>query len=168
MQMNRTIDRLLTSILLCMMTVFALSGQLSATDRIQVDSMINQWHRAASTGDGPSFFGRMTHDAIYLGTDASERWTRTSMEADLGKYFNGKRAWHFIPYDRTYFSLDNSQDVFFDEYLKTWMGTCRGAGLITKENGMWKIKYYQLSVAVPNDVIKPYLKLLPENAVLKE
>ena len=147
---------------------------LSMTDSEQnystseMDKLIDQWHQAAAVGDSATFFGLMTKDAIYLGTDEKERWDRTSMGRDLGKYFNGKKAWNFIPYNRKYIALEDKKSILFDECLRTWMGPCKATGKLTKVKGRWLISYYNLSVAVSNDVIKQYLSLLPSDNILKD
>ena len=122
----------------------------------------------AAIGDSVGFFSRMTEDALYLGTDETERWTRTTMGKDLGKFFNGKKAWHFIAYNRIYTALDDKNTILFDESLKTWMGPCKSTGMLRKVKGKWLISYYNLNVAVSNAVVKDYLKLLKEGEILKD
>lgn len=133
-----------------------------------MDEVIEAWHDAAARGDSAAFFGRMTKEAIYLGTDESERWDRTSMARDLGRYFNGKKAWKFVSYNRHYIALKDRNSILFDECLKTWMGPCKATGLLSREKGSWKIAYYNLSVAVPNDYVKQYTKLLLSGDILTD
>ena len=38
-----------------------------------VHAFLNDWHHAAAVADADAFYGAMAADAIYLGTDASER-----------------------------------------------------------------------------------------------
>ena len=38
------------------------------------------------------------------------------------------------------------------------MKICQGSGVLVKENGVWKIKHYVLSVTVPNDNINEVVK----------
>ncbi len=146
------------------LSLFSIPSDNSKSD---MDKVIDNWHKAAAVGDSVGFFSLMTPDAIYLGTDETERWDRTSMGKDLGKYFNGKKAWKFIPYNRIYTSLGSKNFILFDECLQTWMGPCKSTGRLTRVKGQWKISYYNLNVAVPNDVVNEYLKLLPETKVLK-
>ncbi|MCO6461681.1 MAG: nuclear transport factor 2 family protein [Saprospiraceae bacterium] len=142
------------------------TSQALPGDRENQDKAIDAWHNAAAAGDSATFFGLMTEDAIYLGTDLSERWDRASMARDLGKYFRGRKAWHFVPYNRHYLELKDNNKILFDESLKTWMGPCKATGMLTKTRGSWKISYYNLSVAVPNQYVKQYTKLLPPNEIL--
>ncbi|MBS9766494.1 MAG: nuclear transport factor 2 family protein [Flavobacteriaceae bacterium] len=41
--------------------------------------------------------------------------------------------------------------AWFDELLDTWMGICRGSGVLEKTAKGWKIRHYVLSVTVPNE-----------------
>lgn len=154
-------------VLLCLIVIVPVfSSYYSNTNQEEQNKVIDAWHHAAAVGDSATFFGLMTEDAVYLGTDLSERWDRTSMARDLGKYFRGRKAWHFEPFDRHYYDLKDKNKVMFDESLKTWMGPCRATGVLARVNGKWRIAYYNLSVAVPNQYIKEYIKLLPSEEVL--
>ncbi|WP_297805122.1 nuclear transport factor 2 family protein, partial [uncultured Polaribacter sp.] len=46
----------------------------------------------------------------------------------------------------------------FDELLATWMGTCRGSGVIEKKDKIWKIKHYVLSIEIPNNDVQTVIK----------
>jgi hypothetical protein len=43
-----------------------------------VNRVIDDWHQAASVADENTYFGHMSPDAVFLGTDATERWELTS------------------------------------------------------------------------------------------
>ena len=43
--------------------------------------------------------------------------------------------------------------------LDTWMGVCRGSGVVKKVNGDWKIEHYVLSLTVPNENINAVVKV---------
>lgn len=123
-------------------------------------AMIDGWHRAAATADENVFFGSMAPDAIYLGTDATERWLRDELRTWAAKAFDRVVAWDFTPFDRhAYFSADG-QHAWWEENLRTWMGICRGSGVAEKSADGWKIKHYHLSVTVPNEKIKGFIELL--------
>lgn len=141
---------------------------LPSSDLTAITHTLDEWHAAASLGDSSGFFSRMTPDAVYIGTDATERWTRTSMGKDLGKHFDGKKAWHFIASNRHYAATGNPNVIHIDENLQTWMGPCRGSGLVRKINGKWYISLYNLANTVPNAHIKEYVSLLPPTEVLKD
>ena len=106
------------------------------------------------------FFGSMTEDGIYIGTDASERWLRDELAEWSKKYFDRDVAWSFTPLSRTIRIGQGGEIGWFDELLDTWMGTCRSTGVVVLKDGVWKITHYQLSVAVPNEKIDQYRILI--------
>jgi hypothetical protein len=50
--------------------------------------------------------------------------------------------------------------VWFSELLSTWMGVCRGSGILAMTPQGWKIQQYHLSVTVPNDLIRDFITLV--------
>ncbi|HEY3385925.1 MAG TPA: nuclear transport factor 2 family protein [Saprospiraceae bacterium] len=125
-----------------------------------IDSLMNLWHQAAAKADEEAFFGRMTEDAIYIGTDATERWLRDELREWSKEYFKKEKAWDFKPLSRNITIGPGGQMAWFDELLDTWMGTCRSTGIVERFDGEWKIIYYHLSVAVPNDKMDGYRQLI--------
>lgn len=132
-------------------------------DLATIHQFMDAWHHAAAVADENVFFGSMTPDGIYLGTDATEHWLRDEMKEWSKKYFERESAWAFTAHDRHVYFSPNGQMAWFDELLDTWMGPCRGSGVLLKtQDGGWKIKHYNLAVAVANDVVNDYIKLLPK------
>ena len=123
----------------------------NATARPKLDSLIDAWHRAAATADEDVFFGTMSADGIYLGTDATERWLRDSMQVWAAPYFDREVAWAFTPRERNWMFSDDGAVAWFDEHLDSWMGVVRGSGVLTKVDGQWKLRHYNLALAVPNE-----------------
>ena len=126
----------------------------------EVNTLMDNWHRAAAVGDEDMFFGSMTPDGVYIGTDASERWLRDEMKEWSKKYFERDSAWSFTPLSRTVAFSEDEKIGWFDELLDTWMGPCRGSGIIVRTEDGWKIKHYHLAIAVPNDKVDGYLELI--------
>lgn len=127
-----------------------------------INQLMDAWHHAAAVADEEKFYGSMTPDGIYLGTDASERWLRDEMKEWSKKYFERESAWAFTAHDRQVYLSQNGQIAWFEELLDTWMGPCRGSGVLQKTADGWKIRHYNLAVAVANDVVNEYIKLLPK------
>jgi hypothetical protein len=127
---------------------------------IVVNSFINEWHSAASKADGDTFFGSMTADAIYIGTEAGERWLRDELKEWSKQYFERESAWNFKPSNREIYFSDNEDYAWFEERLDTQMGVCHGSGVLEMTNEGWKFKHYHLSVTVPNDKIDAFIKLV--------
>lgn len=141
-----------------------LTQAVDSTAAQQVHRFMDAWHHAAATADQNVFFGSMAADAIYLGTDASERWLRDELKSWSAKYFKGDKAWDFTPYDRQLYWSDNQRVVWFEELLDTWMGTCRGSGVLMRAGDSWVLKHYDLAVMVPNDVIEDFIDLVKEKS----
>jgi len=125
-----------------------------------LNAFMDSWHKAAATANEEVFFGSMTEDGIYIGTDASEYWTRDEMKAWAKDYFERDTAWDFTPLERNFYFSGDRQTAWFDEKLDTWMGICRGSGVLQKTADDWRIKHYVLSVTVPNESINGFLELI--------
>jgi hypothetical protein len=118
-----------------------------------LDKLMDAWHHAAATADEEVFFGTMSADGIYLGTDATERWLRDSMAVWAEPYFQRDVAWAFTPKERFWQLSDDGQTAWFDEHLDSWMGVVRGSGVLSlKPDGhTWELRHYNLAMAVPNE-----------------
>lgn len=130
------------------------------TEVNKIDSIMNAWHHAAAVADEDQFFGRMTKDGIYIGTDATERWLRDELREWSKKYFDRDAAWDFKTLSRNVRLGPGGQIAWIDELLDTWMGTCRSTGILVLEEGEWKIVHYHLSIAVPNEKLDGYRALI--------
>ena len=124
-----------------------------------VNDLMNAWHRAAAVADEDVFFGSMTAEGIYIGTDKTELWTRDEMAEWAQQYFERDSAWDFKTIERNVYTNANGETAWFDEKLDTWMGVCRASGVVENINGTWKIAHYHLSITVDNDLVKDFLKL---------
>jgi hypothetical protein len=134
----------------------------SQTDEKAIHQFIDQWHMAATKADAKVFFGSMADQSIYIGTDAGERWTKVEFESFARPYFERGKAWDFKPYDRDLHVTNSGKVAWFSELLTTWMGVCRGSGVMEMSPEGWKIKQYHLSVTVPNEIIKNFISLVED------
>lgn len=133
-----------------------------------VNQVLDAWHKASATADADAFFGAMTEDGIYLGTDASERWLRDELREWAKFAFEREVAWAFTSSKRELYFSNNQKTVWFEEMLDTQMGVCRGSGVLTKVDGEWKIRHYDLSIMVPNDLVKDFMTLVEKGWVPKK
>ncbi len=118
-----------------------------------IDAVLDDWHDAAAKADEPRYFAHFTPDGVYLGTDATERWTASEFRAWAQPYFKRGKAWTFKAKKRNVVVAGDT--AWFDELLDTQnMGTCRGSGALRKVKGTWKIALYDLSIPIPNDIAK--------------
>lgn len=141
-----------------------------STDEQKINKVLDDWHLAAANADFDSYFGNMTKDGVFLGTDAMENWQNTEFREFSKPYFDKGKAWSFTSVQRNVY-VDNSGNLaWFDELLDTQMKICRGSGVLKKENGQWKIAHYVLSIAVPNEYVDKLVQIKQErdNAILEE
>ncbi|NQW37535.1 MAG: nuclear transport factor 2 family protein [Flavobacteriales bacterium] len=118
---------------------------------------MDDWHKDVATFNYNAYFNKIDSLGYFIGTDASEVWTKTEFEAFSKPYFDKKQTWDFKALDRHFFINETGDIAWFNEVLDTWMGLCRGSGILQKKNGEWKIMQYVLSVTIPNDDIKPVI-----------
>lgn len=132
--------------------VLAQSGDSSVT--LQMNKLLDAWHRAAARADLEGYIGIMSPDGIYIGTDPGERWTTSEFEQFCKPYFSKGRSWNFNAFER-HIDLNEEKSVaWFDELLDTHMGICRGSGVIRRYGDQWKIEQYVLSATIPNNLMK--------------
>lgn len=129
-----------------------------------INIMLDNWHLGAANADSTAYFNLMTTNAIYVGTDKSEVWSKNEFLEFASPYFAKGKAWAFTKLERNIYSEDFKRVAWFDEVLDTWMGPCRGSGVVIKgEDGAWKVQHYVLSVAVDNNDIKEYIKIIEQS-----
>lgn len=127
---------------------------------VTIDSLLTAWHLAATIADSAGYFSLLSPSSTYVGTDASEVWTKEAFLGFAAPYFARGKAWAFTTRSRNIYTSRDGHTVWFDEVLDTWMGACRGSGVWSWYNGHWLLDHYVLSVAVSNDAINDYLELI--------
>lgn len=133
---------------------------VSTTDsKAQIISMLDSFNLAAANADYNNYFKHFTEDAVFIGTDATERWNKKSFMAWAQPFFNKGKAWNFTAIDRNIYFDKTGNMAWFDELLKTQMKICRGSGVVIKEADEWKIEQYVLSATIPNNLIDSITKL---------
>jgi ketosteroid isomerase-like protein len=138
--------------------VFALL-MFAGPDREVVAHVLDDFHKAASDADEARYFGHMAADAVFIGTDATERWNRTAFREYAHPHFAAGRGWTYVPRDR-HIQI-HGEVAWFDELLdNVKYGECRGTGVLRKEGGTWKIVQYNLSIPIPNAVAGDVMKMI--------
>jgi ketosteroid isomerase-like protein len=118
---------------------------------------LDAFHAAAARADGAAYFRLFTDDGVFIGTDASERWTVAEFRAYAEPYFSQGKGWVYTPRAGSrHVALNAAGDVaWFDELLDSASyGTSRGTGVMIYKNGEWKIAQYALTFPIPNDLAK--------------
>jgi hypothetical protein len=124
---------------------------------VEVASVLDDWHAAAAAADETRYFGHFTTEAVFLGTDATERWTREEFRRYAHPHFAKGKAWSFVAVSRRVSFSPDVSVAWFDEALDTPnLGPARGSGVLLHEAGQWRIAQYNLSVPIPNGLIKEF------------
>lgn len=127
-----------------------------------INKILDQWHLDVANADFDRYFNAMTKNSIYIGTDAGEIWTKKQFQDFARPYFEKKKTWNFKALKRNVYFSEDGNTAWFDEILDTWMGLCRGSGVLIKQNKQWKIAQYVLSVTVPNDDMQTVIEVKKE------
>ena len=147
-------------LMLFVLSPIVLSAQ-SPTESI--NQFMDNWHKAAATANVDLFFGSMTKDGIYLGTDKTEKWTRDEMAKWANEYFQKESAWSFTATERDIYFSEDGNTAWLNEKLDTWMGVCKGTAVLVLKPEGWKIALYDLSVTIDNNKIDQFLELIKED-----
>lgn len=135
------------------------SNKNSYDQRNDIDTVVNNWHKAAAEANFENYFNVLTKESIYIGTDATENWTKSQFEAFAKPYFDKGKAWSFTALERNIYFSKDKKTAWFDELLNTQMKICRGSGVLTLTDGTWKISHYVLSMTIPNDTTNEVIKI---------
>ena len=125
----------------------------SADDqRAAIDALIDGLHQDAHEGNFQTYFDRYTPDAVFLGTDKSERWTIEEFKVYAEPAFEDGHGWTYSVKERNWGGEGNVR--WFDEVLvNEKLGHCRGTGVVELIDGGWKIAHYALTMLVPYDIV---------------
>ncbi|SDQ20160.1 nuclear transport factor 2 family protein [Flagellimonas zhangzhouensis] len=129
------------------------------SEKQKINQVLDDWHLAAANADFDAYFGLMTKDGVFLGTDATENWQNDEFRSFSKPYFDQGKAWSFTSVERNVYLNEAKTFAWFDELLDTQMKICRGSGVLKKENGQWKIAHYVLSIAVPNENVDELIQI---------
>lgn len=128
------------------------AGHGVAIDLALIDDALAGWHDAASVGDFDAYFGAMTDDAVFLGTDASERWTKPEFMGYAREPFSDGEGWTYRPRQRHVAFSADGRTAWADEVLDhDRYGVLRGTAVLELVGHDWKIAHYSLTFLVPND-----------------
>ncbi len=117
----------------------------------EAGATLDALHAAAAAADEARYFGLFAHDGVFLGTDATERWTVEAFRAYARPHFDAGRGWTYTVVER-HLDLDPAAGyAWFDERLdNARLGACRGSGVLRREGAAWKVVQYDLTIPIPN------------------
>lgn len=151
--------------ILLLMTVVSCENDVNTPEaKQQVNTVLDDWHNAAADADFERYFDYFASDsAIFMGTDATERWTVAEFKPWSKPYFERGDAWDFTPVERHVYISDNGKIAWFDEKLDTPnLGPARGTGVLVHQDTTWKISHYNLSIPIPNVIADTVVQQVEE------
>ena len=128
---------------------------------LTVDETLDLFHRLASDAD-VNYFDLFSNEAVFIGTDATERWTLSAFKDYALPCFEKGRGWTYLPVSRHISYAPDRTMAWFDEILDNQrFGTTRSSGVLvrTTQSG-WKVSQYHLTVPIPNDKMDDVVKLI--------
>ena len=130
----------------------------------RIAEVLDDWHDAASTADEGRYFGHFATEAVFMGTDATERWDVAAFRKYAHPHFAKGKAWSFRAVRRAV--IVEGAFAWFDEDLATPnLGPARGSGVMRHDGEAWRIAHYNLTITVPNERFKEVKKLLDNDRV---
>jgi hypothetical protein len=143
------------------------SAAADSPDTTEVEATLNRFHMAASNADGAAYFALFAPEGVFIGTDATERWTVDEFKAYAMPYFLKGKGWTYVPKVR-HVQLSPQGDIaWFDEILDNKAyGVCRGSGVLRKAGGNWLICQYHLTIPVPNSLAREVVKMIQGQTTL--
>lgn len=113
---------------------------------------LDAWHEAAANADEAKYFSYFAEDAVFLGTDATERWDLPAFRAYAHPHFARGKAWTMRAKARDVRVSEDGMLAWFDEELESeGLGPARGSGVLRRDDrGVYKIVHYNLSLTIPN------------------
>lgn len=137
---------------LCVLSGSAWADVSSADQLKKIESIatvLDEFHSAAAQGDWDVYFDLMSEDAVFIGSDASERWTKPVFKT----YAAESAGWVYTLKTRNINLTPSGESAWFDEILISQnYGTSRGTGVLISTDTGWKISQYHLTFPIPNDL----------------
>lgn len=131
------------------LTANSQAASQQALDIAAINTVLDGYHQAAASGDWDTYFDLMSDDGVFLGTDASERWTKSEFQ----NYASTRSGWVYTPQQRNINITPDGSSAWFDELLASQnYGTSRGTGILIRTSDGWRISQYNLTFPIPNDL----------------
>jgi len=131
--------------------------------RDRVDLVLDRLHLYASQANGEAYFDLFADEAVFFGTDISERWDKEAFqEYGMARFADGT-GWTYLMKERNVYFSNDERTCWFDETLvHDKYGEFRGTGALKVVNGEWKIVQYNLLLPIPNELFMEYAEEIKE------
>lgn len=140
------------------------SAPVTEADMDAVNTTLDEIHAQAARADYDAYFDLYSDQAVFLGTDATERWPIDAFKAYARPRFTDGGGWDYRVLERHVDFAPGGDVAWFDERLENVnMGETRGSGVLLRENGAWKVAQYNLTVLVPNELAREVVQRIREH-----
>ena len=132
-----------------------------------INAVLADFHDAAAKADFDRYFAHFAPEGVFLGTDATERWSLEAFKAFAKPHFDSGKGWAYRSTQRAVTLAPvvalGAEVAWFDELLANdKLGVTRGSGVLRKVDGVWKVCQYNLSIPIPNDLADETVKRIAE------
>lgn len=126
----------------------------------EIAAALDDFHDAAAHADEARYFAHFARDAVFLGTDATERWDVGAFRDYAHARFSTGKGWTYRVQRRAIRLEAGGAVAWFDEdLLGEKAGPCRGSGVLVRvrvhegdvDRDRYLLAQYNLTVTVPND-----------------
>lgn len=139
------------------MLTLSARGEVAATTAVA--ATLDRFHAAAAAAEFETYFDQFAPEGVFIGTDATERWTVAEFKAYAKPHFDRGKGWTYQPTDRHIVMSADGRHASFDELLThASLGVCRGTGVLRRIGDVWKIEQYVLTIPIPNDIVGDVVK----------
>jgi ketosteroid isomerase-like protein len=158
--LSRGLSPGLFALALAALCACAAPQQRSQASAAEVGQVLDGFHQAASKCDLDGYFRHFSARGVFLGTDATEHWTREEFRAFCAPYFARGQGWTYTPTTRSVDFSSAGDVAWFDELLHNEKyGEVRGSGVLVRRAGAWWIEQYVMSFTVPNELAGRWLEV---------
>ena len=147
----------------------------------QVHAFLDSLHQFAATARFDDYFHLFHREGQFLGTDASENWTKQEFQDWSRPFFTDVEcAWEYLPVPgkRSVVVQQQQQSngtdspptyALFDEVLYCCDLKChtRGSGTLVYEDGRWQLMLYHITFPIEDEKKQPIMNRLMQGRQLK-
>ena len=120
--------------------------------RAAIDAVLDSFHAAAARADSAALVACFAPEAVFLGTDATERWEGQVFRDYVTARFAAGTGWTMTPVRRDVTVLRSDVALFDEDLSHARMGPLRGSGVLVRgDDGAWRIEQYNLAITIAND-----------------
>jgi hypothetical protein len=154
--------RVILAICMFAASLTASAQQADAALTSAVNKFMDGWYDDAAHSR-QAHFDKLAADAVVVGTDEHERWSKDEFKASVKKHFERKSAFNFKSLQRHVYASQDGSLVWLDELLDTKeFGLCKSSAVLRKTSKGFEIVHYELAYVVPNKVAGQVMKLVKD------